>query len=135
MSEVKLFLQEIAESQSVPKWVQIKASLLLEEKSISNKCFLTGEELLSASIEYFKLPKDFMEDNSRKKTLVEKKHLIRYALYLNGLSFEQIAKLINCDRTTTYNSLKFIKDVTSVDADFRNEVDNYLNYLEVKKIV
>lgn len=134
MNEVKLFLKEIAECNSVPKWVKIKADLLLKEKSISNKTFLTGEELLKVSMEYFEINYEFFIKKDRKRTIVEKKHLIRYGLYLNGVSFEDIAKLMNCDRTTTYNSLNFVKDVSSVDDGFRNEVDNYLNFLEVKKI-
>jgi len=134
MNEVKNFLVEITECNSVPKWIKIKANLILEEKSISKKSFLTGEEMLRLGLDYFGVKEDFFIKKNRKRYVVEKKHLIRYALYLNGVSFEDIAKLLYCDRTTTYNSLKYIRDVTSVDTDFRNEVDNFLNFLEVSKI-
>ena len=134
MTEIETFLNEISESNSVPKWVKIKAKLILENKSISNKTFLTGEEMLKLSLEYFGVNDDIFIKKNRKRIVVEKKHLIRYGLYVNGISFENIAKLINCDRTTTYNSLKYIRDVSSVDFGFRNEVDDFLNYLEVNKI-
>lgn len=134
MSEVETFLTEIKNCESVPKWVKIKAKLILEHKSIAKKTFLTGEEMVSISKEYFGIKEDFFYKKDRRRRIVETKHLIRYGLYVNGVSFEDIAKLANCDRTTTYNSIKYIRDVSSVEPDFRNEVDNFLNYLEVHKI-
>lgn len=133
MSQIKNFLEEICEIPSVPKWVQIKAKLILEEKDLS-KTFLTPEEMLNFSSEYFGESNGFFREKSRGRGLVEKKHMIRYALHLNGVSFEKIGDLMDCDRTTTYNSIRVIRDVSSVDDDFKNQVDNFLYFLEVKKI-
>lgn len=134
MTEVETFLMEITECHSIPKWVKIKAQLILQQRSISSKSFLTGEEMLTLSKEYFGIDQGFFYKKGRQRKVVETKHLIRYALYVNGVSFDDIAKLINCDRTTTYNSIKYIREVSSVDIGFRDEVDNFLNYIEVSKI-
>jgi len=84
------------------------------------------EEILELSYEYFQVTDKIFKPKFRN----DYKHLVRYAMYLNGITNEEIAEVTNTDRTTIYHSIDFIETVSSVDKELKKTLDDYLNFLK-----
>jgi hypothetical protein len=117
------FLEEITLTKRyLPTWIRQKAKWLLEGR------FVDLEDLMDRSFNYFQVDMRIFKSKKRKDSDI--KHLIRYALYIYGIPYEDIGEYTNSDRTNIYHSIEFVENVTSVDKDYKKDLDDFLEYLK-----
>ena len=140
-NELKLFLQQIKSNNYVPDWIKIKAVYFLKDEISKIDVHSNYQEILDKSFKYFNINEFHYFSRFRNRNLpkfrnlnmIEIKHMIRYALYLHNVPFEKIAQINKCHRTTIYNSLAFIENVSETEPEFSNKLKTYLNYLSYEK--
>ena len=135
MNEIEEFLKQIESSTNTPRWIREKAKLLLANKSIDYKRKMTADNIIDISCEYFGMDKEWIAKRDQRKEIIERKHFLRYALFINEFSHDYISKIFKCDRSTIYNSIEVVDDISSVDETFKGRLDDYIQYLEIRKIV
>jgi chromosomal replication initiation ATPase DnaA len=134
MTNLFEFLTEIVNSNSVPRWISLKAKLLLENKELRSLSQLTADKIMELTEEYYGQKNDWIWRKNRIRAIMDRKHILRYALFKNGVKKDDIASMVKCDRTTVIHSIYVVEQVSSVDDDFRNKVEDFLLFLEAKKL-
>lgn len=84
------------------------------------------EELLELSYQHFGVNEKIFKPWFRN----DYKHLVRYAMSVYGVPFEEIAEITNTDRTTIYHSIDFVEKVSSVDLSLKKTLEKYLDFLK-----
>ena len=86
------------------------------------------ENIVNVICEYYNITKDQFESKSRKFEIVQVRHLAVYMIrYEMGLTFREIAKILNKEMSTIIRNFQTIGDRIHYDPQLKNEIREIKN--------
>jgi len=125
---LRKFIKRISEDKKLPDWVRDNAKHFLY--SDSEKPYLTCQEILDYSADYFDMSVDTIINSGRHKEINDIRLLIRYAMSEFGNNSFQIADVMKIERSTVHNSLKRVNEYMQTEFGYMRKLNKYIEFIE-----